>query len=98
MIATQLQAAATELKEIDDTLKELGEVNTEEVFKSVGSVMFKTDKATVEKQLGERKETLDLRKSTLERQEKRLRDKLQESQKKIQELLGTSGVTPGQGS
>lgn len=87
------------MKEIEETLKELGAVNEEEVYKSVGSVMFKSGKADVEKQLNERKETLDLRKSTLERQENRLRQKLQESQKKIQELLGTGGAAPqSQGS
>jgi len=98
MMVSQLQTVSAEVKEIEDTLKELGNVKEEEVYKSAGSVLFKSSKETVEKDLSERKETLDLRKGTLERQENRLRQKLQESQKKIQELLGTAGTPPTPGS
>ncbi|MBN1785950.1 MAG: prefoldin subunit beta [Candidatus Methanofastidiosa archaeon] len=98
MMVSQLQATSSEMKEIEDTLKEMENIKDDEIYKSVGSVLFKSDKETVEKGLKERKETLELRKTTLERQENRLRQKLQDSQKKIQELLGTGGPTPNQGS
>lgn len=95
MIASQLQTMGAEIKDADDTLSALSALEGgEEVFKSVGSVLFKSTKEKVEKDLNERKETLTLRKSTLERQEARLRTKLQESQKKIQELLGST-AEPG---
>ncbi|MHC1604506.1 MAG: prefoldin subunit beta [Candidatus Methanofastidiosia archaeon] len=94
MIVSQLQAVNAELKETQETLEELKTINEEEIYKSVGMVLFKADKTTVDKELKEKEETLTVRKTTLERQETRIRTKLQESQKKIQGMLGT----PKQGS
>jgi len=98
MIASQMQAANAELKEIEVTLEELKGVTDEKVYKSAGSVLFKKDREAVVAELTERQETLTLRTTTLERQEGRLRAKLQESQKKIQDMLGTGAPTAPKGS
>ena len=88
MITSQLQSLGNEVNEIEVTLEELKDVTDPLVYKSVGSVLFKRDRADVEAELAERKETLTMRKTTLERQESRLREKIQDMQKKIQEMLG----------
>ncbi|MCS4541345.1 MAG: prefoldin subunit beta [Euryarchaeota archaeon] len=78
-----------QLKETERALEELGKLTTEsEVYKSVGVLLIKSDKPVLEKELNEKKETLDLRIKTIEKQEERIRKRLEELQQQLRQALG----------
>lgn len=89
MILQQRQQVDMRLREVTEALDELDKIDTKTpVYKSVGSVLIKTKgKTGLIKELKEEKESLDLRKTTLEKQESRSREKLQELQSKVQNAL-----------
>lgn len=72
-ILVQKQQFQTQLIEIESALKELE--NTKEAFKIVGNIMVSSSKEDLLKDLKEKKETLELRIKTIEKQEKSLREK-----------------------
>ncbi|MBN2203149.1 MAG: prefoldin subunit beta [Candidatus Aenigmarchaeota archaeon] len=76
--------------EIDKALSELGKVKDEDVFKAVGPILIKSEKGKLTKELEEKKETIDLRLKSLHKQETRMKERMEESQKKLEELLGAS--------
>lgn len=73
--------------EIDKALEELSKVKNEDVFKAVGPILIKSEKGKLKKELEERKETIGLRLKSLQKQENRLKSKLEEDQKKLEEIL-----------
>jgi prefoldin beta subunit len=74
--------------EIDKALEELGKTNDDnEVFKAVGPILVKSTKKELEKDLKEKKESIDTRLKSLEKQETQLHEKVKETQGKIQEFL-----------
>ena len=92
MIMQQRQQVDLRLKEIEETLEELEKTDSKTpIYKSIGSVLIKTKgKTGIVKELKENKESLDLRKTTLEKQEGRTREKLNELQSKVQNSLNLS--------
>lgn len=60
----------------------------EEVYKAVGPILIRSKKASLKDELKEKLSTLDARLGRIEAQEKKLRDKATEIQKKLQESLG----------
>ena len=95
MIQQQRYQVETRLREIDEALEELEKVTEKTpIYKSVGSILIKTEgKEAVIKELKTNKESLDLRKNTLTKQEGRTREKLTELQSKVQNALKLSGKT-----
>jgi len=95
------QKAQTEamLKENEIGLEELGKTADDgAIYKGAGSIMIRSKKADVVKELGERKEQLEVRIKTLERQEERLQKRFEELQSSIKEQLestGNAGGLPG---
>jgi prefoldin beta subunit len=75
--------------EMDKALEELKKATTEDVYKAVGPILIKSTKKDLEKELDEKKETIDLRLKSLQKQEDRLKEKLKESQEKFEEFLKT---------
>ena len=73
--------------EIDKALEELGKVKDEDVFKAVGPILIKSEKGKLKNELEEKKETIDLRLKSLQKQEARMKEKLEESQKKLEGIL-----------
>ena len=73
--------------EIEKALEELKKTEHEDVYKAVGPILIKSTKKDLDKELTERKETIDLRLKSLQKQENRLKDKLKESQEKFEEIL-----------
>jgi len=73
--------------ETDKALEELEKVKNEDVFKAVGPILIKSEKEKLKKELKERKETVDLRLKSLQKQENRLKGKLEDGQKKLEEIL-----------
>ena len=87
-IAIQKETFTIQNIEIEKALEELGKADdNEDVFKAVGPVLIKTNKADMVKELNEKKETAEVRLKSLDKQEAELQGKIQEGQQKLQELL-----------
>ena len=96
-ILGQKQQVEMENTESDRALEELQKANDDEqVFKYAGSILIKSDKKTLIEELEEKKELSKTKIIVLEKQEERLKNSLQEQEKKIQEMLKnpTSGDNP----
>ena len=81
--ALQKQNFHLQLLEVEAAMKELEQ--SSEAYKIVANIMVKGDKAELKKELSEKKEMLDLRIKSLEKQETKLRERASEIQ---QEVLG----------
>jgi len=80
-VSAQKQQIQTQIFELDSALKELeGSTDT---FKIIENIMIKTPKEKLKKDLEEKKEVLNLRMQTLEKQEKQLKDTIKELQQEI---------------
>lgn len=87
-VMTQKQQVELELNETDKALSELEKaVDDTPVYKSVGSILVKSNKQTLLTELKERKELLNTRVTVLNKQEERTRERLKEVQEKLQERL-----------
>lgn len=95
MIMQQRQQVELRLKEIEEALEELNKTDSKTpIYKSVGSLLIKTKgKSEVVKELKANKDSLELRKSTLEKQDNRTREKLNELQNKVQSSLNVDQGT-----
>jgi prefoldin beta subunit len=95
MITQQRQQIDLRLKEIQEALGELDKTDEKTpVYKSVGAILIKTKgKNEVISELKTNKDSLELRKSTLEKQEGRTKEKLNELQSKVQNALNISDST-----
>jgi len=84
----QKQAFQLELNESLNALEEVKKTK-DDVFKITGSIMLKTDKNTILKELEEKKKVLELRVNTIEKQEKFLESRAKELQEETQKSLET---------
>jgi len=92
-VMAQKQQVDAEQSEVEQTLTELQKTADDAViYKAIGSLLVKSDKAKVTTELDERKELLTTRSTILTRQEERLRTQAKEVQTKLQEDLNP--VTP----
>jgi prefoldin beta subunit len=73
--------------EIGKALEELGKTEHDDVYKTVGPILIKSTKKDLIQQLGDKKETLDIRLKSLQKQETRLKEKMKESQEKFEEMM-----------
>ncbi|ASJ12209.1 prefoldin subunit beta [Thermococcus thioreducens] len=88
LVIQQKQKVQLELTEAKKALEELEKVGDGTViYKTVGTLIVKTDKAKAVEELKEKVETLEVRLGALERQEKKLNEKLKELTAKIQSAL-----------
>ncbi len=87
-VLTQKQQLELELTETEQALSELEKVTDEAViYKSIGSLLVRTEKKKVTIELNERKELLDMRINVLGKQEERLRSQVNDLQVKLQRDL-----------
>jgi prefoldin beta subunit len=95
-VLAQKQQVEIELTEVEQALAELQKTADEAViYKAVGSLLVKTEKAKVTVDLNERKELLNMRASVLGKQEERIRSQMKELQAKLQQdLAPISGSQP----
>lgn len=95
-VLVQKQQVELELTEVEQALSELQKVADDAViYRSIGSLLVKTEKARVVADLNERKELLNMRATVLGKQEERLRSQIKELQAKIQQdLAPLSGPQP----
>jgi prefoldin beta subunit len=88
LLVQQKQKVQLELNEAKKALEEIEKLPDDAVvYKTVGTLIVKTDKAKAVEELKEKVETLEVRLSALERQEKKLNEKLKELTAKIQSSL-----------
>ena len=94
VIQQQRQQVEVRLKEVEDALEELENVKEKTpIYKSIGSLLIKAEgKKEVTEELESTKESLDVRKNSLHKQEGRTREKLTEIQSKVQNAMKTSNV------
>jgi len=87
-VLTQKQQLELELTEVEQALSELEKLaDTAVIYKSVGSLLVKSEKAKVTTELNERKELLNMRINVLGKQEERLRTQGKDLQEKLQRDL-----------
>lgn len=87
-INLQKQTFQSQLLEIENALNEL--VNVKEAYKIVGQIMIASKKEDLKKDLDQKKEILDLRVKSLDKQEKDLKDKASGLQSEILKSLNKS--------
>ena len=94
-VVTQKQQVELELSETDKALAEL-EKSTDDtpVYKSVGSILVKSNRQVLLTELKERKELMATRVTVLGKQEDRTRERLKEIQEKLQERLKAPKQSP----
>lgn len=80
----QKQNVQMQLSEVENALKELDGVSNGEIFEIVGTIMLKKSREDLKSSLGDKKEILDLRISTIDKQ----LNKLGEEAKALQEKVG----------
>ena len=84
-IMVQKQQVELELTEVEKALAELSKtVDTANIYKSIGSMLVKTNRKDMLKELNERRELGNTRVTVLAKQENRTRDSLKEIQTKIE--------------
>ena len=87
-VMTQKQQVEMEQTEIEQTITELQKTADDAViYKAIGSLLVKAEKAKITEELVERKELLTTRSTVLARQEERLRSQAKDVQTKLQEDL-----------
>jgi prefoldin beta subunit len=94
-VLAQKQQVEIELTEIEQALSELQKMTDDAViYKAIGSLLVKAEKAKITIDLNERKELLNTRATVLGKQEERLRPQIKDLQTKLQQDL--SPVSPSQ--
>jgi len=82
-----------ELREVQRALEELEKLSPETpIYKSVGVLLFLTDRDKTISELQDKKETLELHLKTLERQENLARKQVEELRRKISQMLSSAGM------
>ena len=77
----QKQQFQVQLVEVESALNELD--NTEKAYKIVGNIMVETDKNELKAEMQSKKEILELRIKTMEKQEAQVREKASKLQSEI---------------
>ena len=85
-ILMQKQAFQMELSEALNALEEISKTK-DAIYKMAGSIMIKADKEKTLKELEEKKKILELRNSSLDKQEKLLESKAQEVQNELRKAI-----------
>jgi len=87
-VVTQKQQLEIELFETDRAISELEKINDSvPVYKSVGGLMVKADRQVLLTELKEKKELTNTRVTVLGKQEERTRERIKETQQKLEERL-----------
>lgn len=81
-ILVQKQAFQIELNETENALSEISK-SKDDVFKLIGNIMVKTNKAELENELGRKKDLLSLRLKSIEKQEEELNKNLEDIREEV---------------
>ncbi|HIJ98707.1 TPA: prefoldin subunit beta [archaeon] len=98
VLLSQKYQIELQMKETQNALDELEKAGNTEVHKVVGQILIKSDKNTVHSELKEKVETLELRLKTIEKQEKKVMEKVKTLQEELQKgLAGLGGGNVSEG-
>jgi len=87
-VLTQKQQLELELTEVEQALSELEKMTDAAIiYKSIGSLLVKSERPKVTSELNERKDLLNMRINVLGKQEERLRSQIKDLQTKLQSDL-----------
>lgn len=87
-IMMQKEALNAQKNEIDKALEELSKTDDgKEVYKAVGPILVKSGKKELETELKEKNETIELRLKNFDKQEEKIKEKIQELQEKMGSML-----------
>jgi len=75
--------------EIDNALSQIND--NKQVFRIIGNIMVASEYNTVKKELDEKKEIIELRLKTIDKQENKLREKATSLQEEVMEEMKKSG-------
>lgn len=97
MLTSQRVQLELQVKELEKTLEELGKVASDApIYRSAGSLLLRAkDKAAVQAEVEEQKETAEVRLASAKRQEEKLRERLTSLQKELQAALSTQQARAG---
>jgi len=96
-VLTQKQQLELELTETEQALSELEKTDENAIiYKSIGSLLVKAQKATVTTELNERKDLLNTRITVLGKQEERIRSQAKDLQAKLQRDLSPVSPPPSE--
>jgi prefoldin beta subunit len=87
-LSAQRQQFQTQLLEIESAIDELK--NSQDAYKIIGSIMIKTDSAKLQEELLSKKKILDIRISSIEKQEDAAKEKAKKFQEEIMNELENS--------
>ncbi len=86
-ILVQKETLNLQLIEIKRALEELEKSKESEVYKISGPILIKTGKAGAKEDLKDKQELIDLRVKTLEKGEKRIKERFEEIKNKIEKTV-----------
>lgn len=82
-VMAQKEAMSVQVLEIKRALDELEKTSEKEVYKIAGPILIKSGKPGVVKELKERDETFDMRIKSLDKEEKRIKLKIEELRERL---------------
>lgn len=85
-IMIQKENLNAQLLEIKHALKELENLKGDMVYKLTGPIMIKANKEEIKKELLEKQELVELRLKSLEKGEKKAKDKIEELKEKLSKM------------
>lgn len=87
-VMAQKQQLEMQLNEVEQAKVELEKLDeTAVVYKSIGALLVKSEKNTVETELSERKELLKMRVDVIAKQDERIKTQVKELQEQLQQDL-----------
>jgi prefoldin beta subunit len=95
-ILMQKESLSMQQMDNDKALEELAKTTHDEVYKTVGPILIRSTKKDLTEELKERQETIDLRLKSMQKQETRIRDKLKETQDKLEDIFKVPGSGPAE--
>ena len=94
-VMAQKQQLEMQQTEVEQALSELEKMSeTAVIYKSIGALLVKSQKATVTEELKERKELLKMRVEVLTKQDDRIRTQAKDLQEKLQQDLRPVSGSP----
>jgi prefoldin beta subunit len=93
IIQNQLARMDAEIKSIDEALAALESTEDEFAYKAAGPVLVKERVSVLQKELEERKESLTIKKKSLEKKAQQIQNTLLQLKKKIEATLASQGAS-----
>lgn len=84
----QKETLSMQMIEIKKAVEELDKTKDSSVYKITGPILIKVNKGNVKKELDEKEELINLRIKTLEKNEMRVKDKLNELREGLSKKVG----------